>query len=100
MHVLNLQQTAFLVPHWFTESLAVRNELGGYPADWDRILAKHVAEEKLFDLASISHGFIRPGNSKRWTLAYFQAYLSLCGLYCENSWRRRVGRDANGLRPR
>lgn len=75
VHVVNLQQTNFLIPHWFTESLAVRNELGGYPADWDRILAKYVAEDNLFDLSNINHGFVRPGTSERWTLAYFQAYL-------------------------
>lgn len=75
VHVVNLQQTDFLIPHWFTEALAVRNEQGGYPPEWDRILVKYVAEDRLFDLSNINHGFVRPGNSERWTLAYFQAYL-------------------------
>ena len=75
VHVVNLQQTNFLIPHWFTEAIAVRNEMGNYPADWDRVLAKYVAENNLFDLSNINHGFVRPGNSERWTLAYFQAYL-------------------------
>ena len=75
VHVLNLQQTNFLIPHWFTEAIAVRNENIPYPADWERILAKYVANDSLFTLADINHGFVRPDNSERWTLAYYQAYL-------------------------
>ena len=75
VHVVNLQQTSFLIPHWFTEAIAVRNEGGKYPAEWEQILAKYVAEDQLFDLSNINHGFVRPDNQERWTLAYFQAYL-------------------------
>ena len=75
VHVINLQQTNFLVPHWFTEALAVRNERGGYPAQWDAILQKYAADDQLFDLTSIHLGFVRPTNSQRWSLAYFQALL-------------------------
>lgn len=75
VHVINLQQTDFLIPHWFTEALAVRNENGRYPAAWDQILAKYEALDKLFDLSTINLGFVRMGESERWTLAYYQAYL-------------------------
>jgi len=75
VHVVNLQQTNFLIPHWFTEAIAVRNEAVDYPGDWERILAKYVAEDALFTLKNINHGFVRPGSGERWTLAYFQSYL-------------------------
>ena len=75
VHVVNLQQTNFLIPHWFTEAMAVRNENLDYPGEWERILAKYVSEDSLFTLADINHGFVRPGSGERWTLAYFQAYL-------------------------
>ncbi len=75
VHVVNLQQTGFQIPHWFTEALAVRNEAVPYPADWDMILAKYVANDELFDLTNINHGFTSPGSGERWTLAYYQAYL-------------------------
>ena len=75
VHVVNLQQTNFLIPHWFTEAIAVRNENVEYPGDWERVLAKYVSEDSLFTLANINHGFVRPGSSERWTLAYFQSYL-------------------------
>lgn len=75
VHVVNLQQTNFQIPHWFTEALAVRHEDVGYPVEWDMILAKHVDSNQLFNLTNINHGFTRPGSSERWTLAYYQAYL-------------------------
>ena len=42
VHVLNLQQTNFNVPHWFTEALAVLNENTPRPEMWDRLLATRV----------------------------------------------------------
>ena len=73
VHVVNLQQTNFNIPHWFTEALAVRSE--GYPRrpDWTKLLAKRHAEDTLFTLENINHGFLRPGAGDDWTLAYCQA---------------------------
>jgi tetratricopeptide (TPR) repeat protein len=74
-HVINLQQTDFNIPHWFTESLAMRSEEAPRPASWGPILVSRHRQKKLFDLDSINFGFIRPTSGEDWTLAYFQASL-------------------------
>jgi Tfp pilus assembly protein PilF len=75
VHVVNMEQTAFAIPHWYTEALAVSHE--GHPRSesWNRVLMKRHASEELFDLSSINGGFIRPQSSDDWTLAYSQAEL-------------------------
>lgn len=75
VHVFNLEQTKFQVPHWLTEGLAVRNENIKRPPDWIRLLAERTAAGTLFDLATINSGFVRPRNPADWTLAYCQANL-------------------------
>jgi Flp pilus assembly protein TadD len=75
VHLINLQQTDFNIPHWFTEALAVLNEGYPRPQEWNDLLAKSSAAGKLFDLDSINLGFIRPHSSDEWTLAYCQAEL-------------------------
>ena len=75
VHVLNLQQSNFNIPHWYTEALAVQSE--GYPRPriWDELLAQRVPKGELFDLDSINLGFIRPASSLDWQMAYCQAQL-------------------------
>jgi cellulose synthase operon protein C len=75
VHVVNLQQTHFNIPHWFTEALAVLNE--GYPRPrlWDELLAQRVPQGKIFNLETINGGFIRPSSSDDWAMAYCQAEL-------------------------
>jgi len=75
IHVLNLQQTNFNIPHWFTEALATYNE--GYPRakTWNDLLASRLASGKLFNLENINLGFIRARNGAEWNLAYCQAEL-------------------------
>ncbi len=75
VHVINLQQTDFNIPHWFTEAVAVLNEGYPRPQAWNDVLLEHFAANKLFDLESINLGFIRPQSSDQWTLAYCQAEL-------------------------
>jgi tetratricopeptide (TPR) repeat protein len=75
VHVINLQQTDFNIPHWFTEALAVLNEGYPRPQAWNDLLVDYSAKNKLFDLESINLGFIRPHSSDEWTLAYCQAEL-------------------------
>ncbi len=75
VHVVNLQQTDFNIPHWYTEALAVLNEGYPRPPQWNQILAKRVAEKRLFNLDTINLGFLRPGAGDDWTLAYCQAEL-------------------------
>lgn len=75
VHVVNLQQTDFNIPHWFTESLAVYNEDLPRPASWHKLLVEAVKNDKLFDLDTINGGFVRPKTSGEWNLAYCQAEL-------------------------
>ena len=75
IHVVNLQQTDFNIPHWFTEALAVLNEGYPRPQEWNELLVASRASSKLFDLDNINLGFIRPQSSAEWTLAYCQAEL-------------------------
>ncbi len=75
VHVVNLQQTRFNVPHWFTEALAVHHEGYPRPVSWNRLLASRLADDDLFDLDTINLGFVRPKSSDAWTLAYCQAEL-------------------------
>ncbi len=75
IHVVNLQQTNFNVPHWFTEALAVWNEEIPRPVEWTAILARRAKQDTLFDLDDINFGFVRPADNDDWTLAYCQAEL-------------------------
>lgn len=75
VHVVNLQQTEFNIPHWFTEALAVLSEESPRPDEWNTLLVNKAATGKLFNLDNINLGFIRPLSSDEWTLAYCQAEL-------------------------
>lgn len=75
VHVVNLQQTKFNIPHWYTEALAVRHEGQKRPKAWLEVLAARTKEDSLFDLGTINLGFIRPKDQDDWTLAYCQAEL-------------------------
>jgi tetratricopeptide (TPR) repeat protein len=90
VHVINLQQTNYNVPRWFTEGLAVWHE--GYPrsSSWTMLLARRYQANELLDLDSLEYGFTRPGSSEQWTLAYCQAELYIEFLV------DRFGQDAIG----
>jgi cellulose synthase operon protein C len=75
VHVLNLQQTDFNVPHWFTEALAVEVEANPRPQEWNALLVERVPKGELFNLDTINLGFVRPASSVEWQLAYCQAQL-------------------------
>jgi tetratricopeptide (TPR) repeat protein len=75
VHIFNLEQTKFQVPHWLTEGLAVANEGFPPPPEWQFLLARRVASEELMNLDNILMGFARPGSSEDWTLAYLQSLL-------------------------
>lgn len=75
VHVVNLQQTDFNVPHWLTEGIAVHLENQPRPAEWTTLLARRAKADELFDLSDITLGFIRPKSSDNWTLAYCQSEL-------------------------
>jgi len=75
VHVINLQQTRFNIPHWFTEALAVWFEDTPRPAEWNEMLARRVPAGEMFDLSDINMAFIRPASSEDWQMAYCQAEL-------------------------
>jgi cellulose synthase operon protein C len=75
VHLFNLAQTNYLVPHWVTEGLAVTNEGFPRPPSWNKMLAEKVASNKLLNLDTIDLGFIRPRDALEWQQAYLQASL-------------------------
>ncbi|HEV3023347.1 MAG TPA: tetratricopeptide repeat protein, partial [Pirellulales bacterium] len=75
VHVLNLQQTHFNIPHWFTEALAVESEGLPRPQVWNDLLAERVPKGELLNLDTINLGFIRPKSGLDWQMAYCQAQL-------------------------
>jgi tetratricopeptide (TPR) repeat protein len=73
VHVFNLEQTGYKVPHWFTEGLAVANEGYPMPSEWNHLLRDRLASGDLFNLDTINLGFIRPASGEDWQLAYLQS---------------------------
>jgi tetratricopeptide (TPR) repeat protein len=76
VHIFNLEQTHFQVPHWLTEGLAVTNEGFPRPQPWNELLLKRVPVGDLMNLDNIDLGFIRPRNfPEDWHMAYCQSQL-------------------------
>jgi len=75
VHVLNLQQTNFNIPHWYTEALAVENEGYPRPQQWNEMLAERVPKGQMYNLDNLNVTFVRPGSSENWSMAYCQAQL-------------------------
>jgi tetratricopeptide (TPR) repeat protein len=75
VHIFNLEQTRYQVPHWFTEGLAVINEGFRRPQEWNQILLERVADGELLTLDTIDLGFIRPRSPSEWHQAYCQSQL-------------------------
>ena len=75
VHIFNLAQTEFLVPHWLTEGLAVRNEGGNRPPQWSAVLRERFESNDLLNLDNILLAFVRPRNQEEWSLAYCQSHL-------------------------
>jgi tetratricopeptide (TPR) repeat protein len=75
VHIFNLEQTNFQVPHWLTEGLAVSNEGFPMPGRWNQILKQRVPANQLMNLDNVQLGFIRPRVEDEWQLAYCQSFL-------------------------
>jgi cellulose synthase operon protein C len=75
VHIFNLEQTHFLVPHWLTEGLAVTNEGFPRPQPWNALLLKRVPAGELMNLDNIDLGFMRPRTPEDWSMAYCQSQL-------------------------
>jgi tetratricopeptide (TPR) repeat protein len=75
VHIFNLEQTHFLVPHWLTEGLAVINEGFPRPQEWNEMLLEKVPAGEVLNLDTIDLGFIRPRSPAEWHLAYCQSQI-------------------------
>jgi tetratricopeptide (TPR) repeat protein len=75
VHIFNLEQTSFQVPHWLTEGLAVNNEGFPRPQQWNQLLRQRVPADDLMNLDNIDLGFIRPWSPLDWHMAYCQSQL-------------------------
>ncbi len=73
VHLINIQQTDYAVPHWLTEGCAVWQENRPRRTRWQKLLVKRVPRGDVFDLSSINLGFLRPRSAEDWQLAYCQA---------------------------
>jgi cellulose synthase operon protein C len=74
VHIFNLEQTGFKVPHWYTEGLAVSQEGLPMPPMWHQLLRQRLASGELLNLDTVNLGFIRPTSPEEWQLAYLQSY--------------------------
>ena len=75
VHIFNLAQTEYQVPHWLTEGLAVRNEGGNRPPAWSATLRDRFEKNELLNLDNIVLAFVRPRSPEEWSLAYCQSHL-------------------------
>ncbi len=75
VHVFNLNQTNYQVPHWLTEGLAVRYEGSTPPPSWSYLLAEKFHANDLLNLDTILLGFVRPRSPAQWQQAYLQSLL-------------------------
>ena len=75
VHVFNLQQTSYNIPHWFTEGLAVHSEKVPRPYRWTVLLRRRSAAGTLMNLETVNAGFARPMSGDDCQLAYCQSEL-------------------------
>ena len=75
IHVFNLQQTGYNIPHWFTEGLAVYDERISRPYRWTVLLRRRTAAGTLMNLETLNAGFARAMGGDECQLAYCQSEL-------------------------
>src|SRR5204863_4912713 len=90
VHIFNLDQTHYLVPHWLTEGLAVNNEGYPRPQQWNELLLERVPKGELMNLDDIDLGFIRLRTPADWHMAYCQSQLYV------NYLQEKAGPEAVG----
>ncbi len=72
-HTVSLAATKNRIPHWFTEGLAVYEEISPRSWDWKQLLGEAVRRDRLFSLDEIDWGFMRPRRMGDRELAYAQS---------------------------
>ena len=73
-HTVTLGATNLRMPRWFTEGLAVSEQVCPMPYDQFTLLAGAVEHGKLFSVRRINWSFIRPRKPQDRMLAYAQSY--------------------------
>ena len=71
-HTVTLSQTQNRIPHWLTEALAVSMETKPRTFETCQMLARALANGKLFTLDKIKWAFVRPESPQDRPLAYAQ----------------------------
>ena len=71
-HTVTLSQTENRIPHWLTEALAVSMETKPRTFETCQMLARALANGKLFTLDKIKWAFVRPESPQDRPLAYAQ----------------------------
>lgn len=71
-HTVNLSQTGYRIPHWFTEAAAVSLELAPYDYGTCQLLVSVLIRDELFDLREINEAFVRPKRPTDRQQAYMQ----------------------------
>lgn len=71
-HTVNLSQTGYRLPHWFTEAAAVSLELAPYDFATCQLLVHALTADTLFDLKEINEAFVRPKKPTDRQQAYMQ----------------------------
>lgn len=71
-HTVNLSQTRYRVPHWFTEAAAVSVEFAPYDFQTCQLLVHVLSTDALFDLTEINEAFVRPRKPTDRQQAYMQ----------------------------
>src|SRR5262249_40685047 len=100
VHIFNLDQTKYQIPHWFTEGLAVQNEGFASPSTWKKILAEKLQANDLLNLDNILLAFARPRSPEQWQQAYLQSELYVTYLtktYGEEAVGKLLAAFAKGM---
>ena len=86
-HVYILTATNFRVPRWFTEGLAVHEEMEASPEWGDRMtpdIVVAIRDKKLLPVAELDRGFVRPDYPMQVIVSYYQAG-RICD-YIQSRW--------------
>ncbi len=75
VHTVTLNQTAFRIPHWYTEGCAQTQEIPVRDQRTAMIIAAAYHGNRLFAYDDITWGFVRPEQPLDRALAYAQAHL-------------------------
>lgn len=72
-HTVTLAATENRIAHWYTEGLAVFEEIGPRNWEWTQLLADAARRDELFTLHEIDWGFMRPKKATDRSQAYAQS---------------------------